>query len=43
MKQKPLGRTGFRWENCIRKHFLIFTGDNNGNRDWKEVVENRER
>jgi len=41
--KRPLDRPKLHfWEDCIRKDFINAMGINNGNRNWKEVAENKE-
>jgi len=40
--KRPLGSPRLRCEDGIKKDFLNIMGEDNGNRDRKEVAENRE-
>jgi len=41
--KRPLGRPRLHWEDCIRKDFLNIMEEENGNRDWKVVAENKKK
>lgn len=40
--KRPLSRPKLGWEDYIRKDFLNIMEEDDGNRNWKGVAENRE-